>query len=208
MNSITPESAQEDLAFLRALARTGDGFQLPFGAAYLSAGLCYGVQMLLSAAQTLGWLPAWPILGLAVGLGPTVVFAVLMTIIVVRNRRAAPAGLMGRAIGAVFGAMGLANLALVAVIGSVAMRQHSLTVWLIYPCTVFVLQGAAWFIAFSLRWRSWLALVAAGWVVFGLLMTWFITQPILYIAAGGVGMIVCMVIPGAVMLRLARRAAG
>jgi len=41
------------------------------------------------------------------------------------------------------------------------LRLHSLTVWLIYPCTVCVLQGAAWSVAFVLRRRPWLGLVAA-----------------------------------------------
>jgi hypothetical protein len=206
MSSLTPQSAQDDLAFLRALVRTSDEFQLPFGEAYLAAGLCYGVQMVLSAGQTLGWISNGPAPGLMIGFGPTIIFAVLMTIIVIRNRSTAPAGLMGRAIAAVFGTMGLANLALVAVVGSVAWREHSLTVWLIYPCTVFVLQGAAWFIAFSLRFRLWLAAVASGWLFFGLLMAWFITQPVWFTVVGGVGMIVCMVVPGAVMVRLARGA--
>ncbi len=70
------------------------------------------------------------------------------------------------------------------------------------------MQGAAWFIAFSLRFRAWLALVATGWVAFGLLMAWFITQPVWFTIVGGVGMFACMVVPGLVLMRLARRAAG
>ncbi len=72
----------------------------------------------------------------------------------------------------VFAAVGMSNLALVAVIGSVALREKSITTWLIYPCTVFVLQGAAWLMAYTLRRRAWLGLVALGWFVTALGMGW------------------------------------
>ena len=208
MSSLTPESAQEDLAFLRTLARSGDGVQGPFGEAYLAGGLCYGGQMLLSAAQTLGWLPSTPLVGLAIGAGPTVLFIPLLIIALSHARKVTPTGVVGRTIATVFSTIGMANLALAAVIASVALRQHSLTIWLIFPCAVFVLQGAAWFVAFSLRKRAWLGLVAAGWVICALFMAWFIDQTVWYITFGGIGMFACMVAPGLVMMRLARRAAG
>jgi hypothetical protein len=207
MTSVSPQSAQEDLAFLRGLLKSGDGLQRSLGEAYFAAGLLYGGQMLASAAQTLGWLPQTPGLGLTIGFAPTAVFAVALTVIIVRGRSAAPTGLMARAISAVFGSVGLANLALAAVIGSVAWREHSLTVWLIYPCTVFVLQGLAWFVAFQLRRRAWLALVAALWIVCAIAMAWWIENMPYFIAIAGFGLIAGMLAPGVVMMRLARRAA-
>jgi hypothetical protein len=199
MTDASPQSAQDDLAFLRGLLNSGNSLQKPLGEGYFAAGLLYGGQMLGSAAQSFGWLPTTPAWDLTLGLAPTV--------IIVRGRGAAPTGLMARAIAAVFGAVGLANLALAAVIGAVALREHSLTVWLIYPCTVFVLQGLAWFVAFQLRRKAWLALVTAGWIVCALAMAWWIESLRFYIAAAGFGLFACMVAPGAVMMRLARRAA-
>jgi uncharacterized membrane protein (UPF0136 family) len=207
MTSVSPQSAQDDLAFLRALLKSGDGLQKPLGEGYFTAGLLYGGQMLASAAQLLGWLPQTSAWGLAIGLGPTAIFAVALTAILMRSRSVAPTGLMARAIAAVFGAVGLANLALVAVIGAVAWREHSLTTWLIYPCTVFVLQGLAWFVAFQLRLKAWLALVAAGWIVCAIAMAWWIESMPHFIAIAGFGLVACMLTPGAVMMRLARRAA-
>jgi len=203
----SPQAARDDLAFLRALLRSGDGLQRSFGEAYSACGLLYGGQMLALAAQTLGWLPRTPGWGLTMGVAPTVVFALALSVIIVRGRKDAPTGLMARAIAAVFSAVGLANLALVAVIGSVAWREHSLTVWLIYPCTVFVLQGLAWFVAFLLRLKPWLAVVAAGWLLCALVMTWQIEHSLYFIAIAGFGLFACMLAPGAVMMRLARRAA-
>lgn len=206
MTSVSPQSAQDDLAFLRALLKSGDGLQKPLGESYVAAGLAYGGQLLASAAQMLGWLPHGPAWGLTIGLGPTVLFGVALTVIILRGRSVAPTGMMARAIAAVFGSVGLANLALVAVIGSVAWRLHSLTVWLIYPCAVFVLQGLAWFVAFQLRLRGWLALVAACWIVCAIAMAWWIEDLPYFVAAAGFGLIFGMLAPGAVMMRLSRRA--
>ena len=124
-------------------------------------------------------------------------FLAILAWILIRARRAPAPGSVGRTIGKVFGAVGLANLALVVVIGLVAGRERSLTTWLIYPCCVFVLQGMAWLIAYGLRQRAWHAWVAFGWVVTAVTMAWFVTSPGYYILAAGFGLLlVCMTVPG------------
>jgi uncharacterized membrane protein len=202
--SITPQSAQDDLAYLRSLVGAPDGLQKSFGLTYLVGGLCYGVQMILSGAQHLGWLPDSSVWSLAVGFGPTVVFLAILTLLIRRGPKATPSG-VNRAISAVFSCVGVTNLVLIVVIGAVAIRLHSVTVWLIYPCSVFVLQGAAWLIAYGLRRRPWLALVALGWFVAAFVMAWFIQDVGRFILAAGVGLLAGMVIPGVVMLRLASK---
>jgi hypothetical protein len=196
-------AAREDLAFLRGLFDRSDGSSA-FGEAYFAAGLIYGAQMLLHGAQALHWLPPNGSLMLAIALGPTLIFVPVLVWINWRHRRerlAAP----GRAIGAVFGAIGTANLALVAVIGSVAWREHSLTTWLIYPCAVFILQGAAWLVASLMRLRPWMLAVAAGWVLAGLAMAQSVTSLGAYILLAGLGIWTCMALPGWVLIRVARR---
>ena len=47
--------------------------------------------------------------------------------------------------------MGLANLALCASIGSIALRHHDQRIWFIYPVVVMILQGLAWMVAAMLR---------------------------------------------------------
>jgi hypothetical protein len=201
------QTAREDLAFLRNLLDAGAGYAPAFAEGYLAAGLVYGAQMLIQAAQFLGWLPGtWPVAALSAALGPTVLFIPLITWINWRHRRDRPPAGVGRAIGAAFSAVGLANLALVAVIGSVAWREHSLTTWLIYPCAVFVLQGAAWFVAALMRRRAWLAAVAAGWWIAAIAMAASVDAIALYVLFAGAGIWLCMALPGWVMTRLARRA--
>ena len=158
------QSARDDLAFLRSLV--GDDEQRTqrnFGEVYFVSGLIYGGQMLLHAAQALGLLPPDDLTRTAIGLGPTLIFVPVLLWLIWRQRAERPSGTVGRAVAGMFGVIGLANLVLIVVIGSVAWREKSIATWLIYPCTVFVLQGAAWLFAFMMRRRSWTLLVAYGW---------------------------------------------
>ena len=191
---------------MRALVQAGDDGQKAFGEAYFAGGLCYGGQMLLHAGQTLGWVRNDPPFGLLIGLGPTVLFLILFTWIAWRNRRAKPSGMVARATGMVFGAVGLSNLALVAIIGSVAWREKNLTIWLLYPCAVFILQGAAWLVVFMLRRRAWLGFVSLGWFASGIGMALSIKSMPWFITFAAAGLLACMMAPGWAMMRLARKA--
>ena len=198
------DTLRQDLAFMRAVVAAGGDPNPAFGETYLAAGLIYGAQMLLHAAQFLGLAPSatpWPLL---FGFGPTVVFIPVAVWIGVRHKPVRP-NASGRAFAAVFGVVSTANLALICVIGSVAWREHSLTTWLIYPCAVFVLQGAAWLFGWLLRRRAWYALVAAGWFISGIAMALTVQSLGYFVLAGGLGIWLCMALPGWVMLRLARR---
>jgi hypothetical protein len=138
---------------------------------------------------------------------PTVIFVIVLVWIIWRNRGAGQGGATSRAVGATFGCIGLANLALICVIGSVALRQKSLETWLIYPCVVFVLQGAAWLVSCALRKRAWQGLVGVGWFAAAIGMALCIGSLAQYAVIAGVSMLVLMVAPGAVMMRLAHRSA-
>jgi hypothetical protein len=203
------QAARDDLAFLRNLVGGGDerATTRVFGQIYFLAGLIYGGQMLGHAAQALGWLPQNSGVGLLVGIGPSVLFLPLLFWIQWRNRAAKPGGATSRAVASMFGIAGLSNLALIAVIGSVAWREHSLTTWLIYPCCVFVLQGAAWLFAFLMRKRTWFALVAAGWFACAIAMALTVTMTGYFILFAGLGLWLCMALPGWATLR-GTRAAG
>ncbi|HLI65276.1 MAG TPA: hypothetical protein VKU90_02835 [Caulobacteraceae bacterium] len=203
--SAKPQTVQDDLAFMRGLVEAGSS-ALPttLGETYLAGGLCYGAQVVVQGAEALlraPW-PAW--LNLAVSFGPTLVFAIALTIILVRAPRQQPGGVAARTVGVMFGSIGLANLALIAVIGSVAWRHKSLEIWLIYPCVVFVLQGAAWLVAGAIRRRAWHNLVALGWFATAIAMAVFIQTPALFALAAGVGLIGFMAAPGYALMRLSR----
>ena len=195
------QSARDDLAFLRALVDDDETVgSRAFGQGYLAAGLIYGAEMVLHAMQAMGWVTG-TVPALAIGFGPTLLFIPVMTWIALRNRRHPVRGTVGRAVGGVFAIVGLANLVLVAVIGSVAWREGSFTTWLIYPCAVFVLQGAAWLFAYAMRRRTWFLWVAIGWFVCAVAMALTVTTNGYYILFAGLGLWLCMALPGWIMLR-------
>lgn len=202
------QSLRDDLAFLRALVEPGDGgqrFWRAFGETYLAAGACYGAQILLTAGQAFGVLPAAGWVSLASTTVPTAVFiGLLVWILTARRNQSTGGGVVSRAVGSLFGILGLANVGLAAAIGSVAWREHSLTTWLIYPSCVYILQGAAWLVALSLRRRRWHGWVAAGWIVLGLGMAAAIANPVWYLAFALAGLVFCMALPGWAMMRGAR----
>ena len=200
-------TAEEDLAFLRALVERSDGTATAWAEGYFSAGLIYGAQMLMHAAQLLGLLPGSGLAALAIGLGPTFTFAPVMVWIGWRHRTDRPPTGAARAIGAVFAAAGTANLALIVIIGWAAWRNHSLAIWLMYPASVFLLQGAAWMVAWCVRRQAWLGLVAAGWFVFGIAMGLTTDRISLYVLFCGVGIWGCMALPGWVLTRTGPRPA-
>jgi hypothetical protein len=204
--SADSHSARDDLAFIRTLVGGSDDWLLTFGEAYFAAGVVYGGQILMNAGQIFGWLPGQGLWALAIGLGPTVVYLAILVWILRRHRAMRPST-TGRSLSAVFGSVGLANLALIAVIGSVALRERSITTWLIYPCAVLVLQGAAWLVSYVIRRRGWLAVVAAGWIVAGVAMAQFVQSIGYYLLIAGLSFCLCMALPGWVMIRLARKAA-
>ena len=119
-----PQSARDDLAFLRALLDDETTGPRSFAEAYLAAGLIYGGQMTLHAMQAMGWIGGSAMGALAIGIGPTVLFIPVLTWILIRNRRTPVHGTVGRAVGGIFAVVGLANLVLVAVVGSVAWRER------------------------------------------------------------------------------------
>jgi len=201
------QDIREDLAFLRALVQAGDDYRRPFGEAYLAAGVCYLGQVALGLAQMLGWLGGDPVTGISVGVAPTAIFLGWLAFILVRHRGEIPNSPTGRAIGGVFGAVGLANLVLVVVIGSVAWRERSFATWLIYPCAAFVLQGAAWLVANVMTRRGWMMAVALVWFACAVGMALTIWSTLWFVAFVGLGLGLGMAAPGVVMMRAAVRAA-
>jgi hypothetical protein len=202
------QSARDDLAFLRALVGDDEALQMrTFGESYFAAGLIYGGQMILHAVEALGFVPNTPAWSLGIGLGPTLLFIPVISWILYRNRQNPPRGAIGKAVGAIFGSIGLANFFLIAVIGSVAWQEHSIQTWLIYPCCIFILQGTAWLFTYMMRRHGWHLAVALGWFATAVAAALAIPSALgLFILFTGLGLWGCMALPGWLMLRNARAA--
>lgn len=202
------KSAQDDLAFLRGLAEGGKergGLGVAGGALYGSAGVLYGVQTLSYFVQEKGLLSLGATGNIVMAWAPTVIFLILMTIVIVIDRKNPQRGVTNRAVNAAFAGTGIANLALVVVFASAAARNHDFRYWLFHPAVVFILQGAVWYVSFVLRKRAWMALVAIGWLVSGVAMGMLIHRADLYLAIATLGLFAFMGAPGFFMMRQALR---
>ena len=203
------KTAQDDLAFLRTIAEggTGGGMGVPGSALYGSAGVLYGIQCLSYYVQEKGLSLLSPTANIVMAWAPTLIFLVLMTIVIVLDRKKPAVGVTSRAVNSAFAGVGLANLALVIVFASAAARNHDFRYWLFHPAVVFVLQGSVWYVAFTLRKRLWMALVAAGWLVSGVALGMLIDRADLYLLIATLSLFLLMAVPGFGMMRQALRTA-
>ena len=200
-------TAEADLAFMRALA---DGGRQPTAMAgpsiYLAAGLLYGLQCVYHLIEMVTPI-RWPgPLSLAVALGVNIAFFTWLTIVLVRDRgqRLGGSG-SNRAINAMFAATGLANLCFVVVYGLNAAWMQQFGFWLLYAATVFILQGAAWWVAWLMRRRTWMLLTALGWFASGTALGLILQRNMTaYLAICGAALFLCMALPGWIMVRQAR----
>ncbi len=202
MNSAN-HSVSEDLAFLRTLAEGGGESQRGTGVALVLGGLLYGLQCFVAGAQAYGWLhmneTAMTIFSVAI----TVVFLLALGWIIWQGRHVSQGGVVARALTAAFTAAGTATLSMLCVFASIALREKSITIWLLYPCSVFALQGAAWTLAWMLRKRIWLGIVALGWLLSAVILAWTIGTA-LYPMVAGLALVLFMAVPGAIMMRPAQ----
>ena len=198
-------TTQEDLAFLRDLAERGQRGSITGGSAFLAGGLLYGIQCLYHWLGLRGWIDPPEVVNLLFAAGPTVLFLIVLGVVIWKDRRGGQTGLMGRALNAVFGGIGLANLAMVIVFGVNTARTGDLKVWLLYPAVIFALQGAAWYTAAVLRKRLWLGLVAAGWLVVSVALGLNRDALDVYLLVTVLALFFLMALPGWVLIRLAKR---
>ncbi|QIK78002.1 hypothetical protein G7077_02815 [Sphingomonas piscis] len=195
------DSTREDLAFLRALVSEGGQARGAVGSALLAGGLCYGLQCLAQWVLLIDG-AATPLLDLAAGVLPTIIFLVVITVIIRRDRHSSGHGVGTRAINAAFGGAGVAALVTSAIFGYLAVRQQSITIWLFHPMMVCVVQGTVWYIAYAIRRQAWTGIVSVGWFASALVLTalldthWFV----LFLSAALLGL---MALPGWVMMRAA-----
>lgn len=204
------KTVQDDLAFLRGVAEGGaerGGLGVAGGALYGSAGLLYGIQTLIYFLQEKGLMRLSPLGNVVMAWAPTLIFLVLMTIVIIVERKRPLRGVANRAVNAAFAGTGIANLALVLIFASAATRNQDFRYWLFHPAVVFVLQGAVWYVIFMLRKRAWMALVAIGWLASGVALGMLIHRADLYLLIASFGLFAFMAAPGFFMMRQAMRPA-
>ena len=198
-------AAQDDLAFLRELAERGQRGSITGGSVFVAGGVLYGVQCLYHWAQMRGWIDPPDIVNLVFVASITAGFLAYLIWVLWKDRKAGQSGLMNRALNAVFGGVGLANLAMVIVFGFNAASANDFSLWLFYPPVIFALQGAAWYAAAVLRKRAWQGLVAAGWLIAATALGLVRHSPEAYLLIAMLSLFLLMALPGVVLIRLAKK---
>lgn len=201
------QSARDDLAYLRSLVAVPSPMQKTMGEAFVWAGLLYGGQCALHGLQVFGLAPSEGLAALAIAFGPTVVFCIVLTMIIWRDRKLAPGGVATRALSAVFQGAGLANLVMAFVFAYGAAKFETPGLWLYQPIVVCMFQGVAWYVGWTIVRRMWLALVAVGWFAATVALGVVVGNAGLYLLTLSAALILCMALPGWAIWRGAKKAA-
>ncbi len=201
--TLNAETAQDDLAFMRALVSEDSGYERGFGLVYGAAGLLYGLQCLINGWMLMAAVTAPAAVWMAVGTVPSILF---MFVIIYNfwQRRDQPAfgtGASKRALNGAFAGGGLANLVLAAAFGWVAYSKRDWTIWFFYPVVVAALQGGLWYAATVIRRSFWTGVTAAGWFVAAIVLALLLDDTNAYITALGVVLLVLMAVPGYLIMR-------
>jgi hypothetical protein len=209
----TPRAAAEaDLAFMRSILE-GDGRpRLTMAICYLAGGLLYGMQCLFHLGQATGVI-RWPDLAnLAVVVGISVAFLSILVWAISHDRRAGHSGPVGpmaaRAWQAALTATGMANLAVILIFAVGAVRDADFAVWLYYPAMVFLLQSAAWFVAWSLKRKPWMMATAIGGWLTAVALGLLVRDQLAYLGVCTVALFLLFGAPGWIMWREARARGG
>lgn len=199
-------SARADLAFLRDLAEGDPRPKASLGLLLMAGGLFYGLETLIHWLGTSGLVgvPGW--LHFAAAIFGTGGFLTVVVLVLIATRHEKNSAVTRRAYEAAFQATGLANLSMVCVFAYNAVRTGDFTIWLYYVPVVFALQGAAWFVAASLRRQLWYGAVAIGWFLGAVALGMSVDQPARFNLMASLSLIFLMALPGFVMWRLTLRA--
>ena len=174
------------------------------GAGVVAGGLLYGLSVSSSVRRrTDGCNLSDTLANHVFSAGITVVFLIALTWITWTQSSASEGGVVARALEAAFARRRHRDACDAVRVRTIAFARRVITIWLLYPCAVFALQGAAWMVAWRLRRRAWLGVVAFGWMLSAVALSSTIGSP-LYPLVAGIALVLFMAVPGAVMMRPAR----
>lgn len=202
-------SAEDDLAFMRAIAEGDTRPSLTLAVCYLAGGLLYGLQTLFHLGQVAGWV-RWPDpANLAFVVLISASFLSVLVWAILKDRRDGVSNrgpLAARTLRSAFSATGMANGAVIIIFAVGAARDQDIGVWLYYPAIVFALQAAAWFMAWTLKRKGWMLATALGGWATAVALGVLVREPVWYLAVCAVALFALFALPGWVMFRSAGRA--
>lgn len=202
-------SPEDDLAFMRSIVEGGGRPPLTLAISYLAGGLLYGLQCLFHVGQALGVIRWPPLANLTFVVMISVAFLAVLTWAILKDRKdgvAQRGPLAARTLSAAFSATGMANLSVIIIFGVGAVRDHDFAIWLYYAAIVFALQAAAWFMAWTLKRKTWMLVVALGGWATAVALGVLVRQPMWYLGVCTLALFALFALPGWIMFRDARAA--
>ncbi|MDP3739050.1 MAG: hypothetical protein Q8R02_16775 [Hyphomonadaceae bacterium] len=197
------QSARHDLAFMKELAEDRGPLPSILGAHLLAVGAPYGLNVIYAWAGMRGFVPwpeDWYVWSWAPG---TAVYLPILAVILFTSRGLS-VGPAGRAFAAAWSGVGLMTWVIIALL-AIAASRTGLVIWTIWPALAVTLYGGAWTVIGLVRRRYWSLLVAAGCFATALSCAALIDTPEHWLAMG-LGLLLCMAVPGAAMMRMAKTA--
>lgn len=202
-----PNSPEDDLAFMRSIVQGDSRPPVTLAICYLAGGLLYGIQCLFHIGQILGVI-RWPDLAnLAFLTAITGVFLAILAWAIIEDRRngqATRGPTASRAMNAAFSCAGMANTAVLIIFGFGAVRDQDFAIWLYYASIIFALQAAAWLMAWTLRRKVWMLLVALGGWATAVALGLLVREPVIYLYVCTAALFLLFALPGWVLFRAAR----
>jgi len=205
-----PSTPEADLAFLRAIVENGGRGQITMGSVFLAGGLLYGLQCLFHLGQIAGvirW-PGWASLAFVVLITASVIAVIVWAVL--QDRKTGAGGRSGptaaRAMNGAFSGAGMANLAVIIVFGVGAWRENDFSIWLYYAAIVFAFQSVAWFMAYTLKRKTWMGLTSAGHWLTAVALGVLVREPVAYLWVCTAALFLLFALPGWIILREARAA--
>jgi hypothetical protein len=192
---------RDDVAFLRELA--GEGELRREGAALAAIGAVFACVDLtywsysagyLSLPGSLAYVP-WMV-------GVALIF---LSLGLIKGRIPRVPSAAARAIGAASAGVGIGvTTALLSLIAAGFALRQPIVITSLFPVFVLMLYGMAWMVAFAVKRRTWLALVAAGCFVAAFCCGVVAGHPAEWLVLA-VSMLLLVAIPGVAMMRLQAR---
>ncbi|RZJ40264.1 MAG: hypothetical protein EON87_18430 [Brevundimonas sp.] len=198
--------AEKDLAFLREIAEGGTPkAAYTAGVIYFASGMLYGIQCLFHIGQILGLIrwPGWAVWAFILFILIATIGSMVWGTLYDRRHGVKSTG-SNKALGAVLNSSGLANVAFLLTFGINAARMENFAIWLFYPSVVFAVQGAAWFVAWQLRRRTWMLLTALGGIATSIALGQLVQNGFLYLCVCTAALFLLFAVPGWIMIRDAR----
>ncbi len=196
------QSARSDLAFMKELAEDRGPLPSLLGSHLIAVGAPFGLNVVYAWAGLRGFVP-WPEDPLLMWswLPATLVYLPVLAVILIRSHKM-PLGPAGRAFSAAWTGVGVMTWVIIALL-AIATPRVGPSVWGVWPALAVTLYGGAWTVIALVRRRYWGLLVAAGCFATALACAALIGSPEHWLAMG-LGLLLCLAVPGALMMRIGK----